>query len=260
MPFVDRIDGCTDLGIASQEYADSIRPLFINFLQELRPTQYLLRNGPYSDEIFVGQGAFLAAPETVSHLEGVRDGDAIFSHPLNSFVSWLIMYVTGGPWSHVGTLTSEGTVLEVIAQGCVERPATCYLDGKRYILIGRLMAAITDEQRRQMVSFGRSKVGIVKYGWGKAIRLGLRIIFGFSHSWKIRCSIDVVLFLTMLWFLSKPFPLLRLGLIVLAGIYVAIVFATSGSRRKEQEHMDVVNRDLERAGGTSRWKAPIGYS
>jgi hypothetical protein len=213
--------------------------------------QYLLRNGPYRNGILVGQGAFLATPETVSRFERVRDGDAIFSHPVNSFVSWLIMYVTGGPWSHVGTLTSEGTVLEAIAQGVVERPVTCYLDGKHYVLIKHLMAAVTDSQRHRIVSFGRSKVGIAKYGWGKAIRLGLRIIFGFSSGWQIRCSIDVVLLLITLSFLAKPFPSLRLGLILLASIYIVIVFATMGSRRREQDRMDAVNRDLERAGGTS---------
>lgn len=212
--------------------------------------RYLLRKGPYSNGVFARQGAFLATPETVSHLlEGTSDGDLIFIHPLNSFVSWLIMYVTGGPWSHVGILTSGGSVLEVIAHGAVERPATCYFDGKRCVLIKHLIAAITDEQRHQVVSRARSMVGIVKYGWGQGIRLGLRIIFGFSHVWQIRCSIDVVLFLITLWFLSKPFPSLRLGLIVLAGIYIAMVFTTSSSRRKEQESMDAVNRDLERKGG-----------
>ncbi len=216
-------------------------------------SQYLLRIGPYSDGRLFRNGAFLATPETLSRLEGVRDGDALFSHPLNSFVSWLIMYVTSGPWSHVATLTSKGAVLEAIAQGVVERPATCYFDGERYLLIRHLMDAVTDEQRNRMVSFGRSKVGIVKYSWWGAIRLGLRIIFGFSHSWRIRHSLDVVLFLAALWFLSKPFPSLRLGLIVLASISVAIVFTARGARRKEQESMDAVNRDLKRKGGTSGW-------
>jgi hypothetical protein len=217
-------------------------------------SQYLLRVGPYSDGRFFRNGAFLATPETVSQLDGVRDGDTLFSHPLNSLVSWLIMYVTGGPWSHVATLTSQGTVLEAIAQGVVERPATCYFDGKRYLLIGHLMDAVTDEQRNRIVSLGRSMVGIVRYNWWGAIQLGLRIIFGFGHGWRLRHSIDVVLFLAGVWFLSKPFPPLRLGLIVLASIYVAIVLTTSGARRKEQETMDAVNRDLERKGGTSGWK------
>lgn len=216
-------------------------------------SQYLLRVGPYSDGTLSRNGAFLATPKTVSQLEGVRDGDLLASHPLNSFVSWSIMYVTGSPWSHVATLTSKGTVLEAIAQGVVERPATCYFDGKRYLLIRHLMDAATDEQRRRIVSFGRSKVGIVKYSWWGAIRLGLRIIFGFSHSWRIRYSSDVVLFLSALWFLSRAFPSLRLGLIVVASIYIAIVFTASGARRKEQQSMDAVNRDLERKAGRSGW-------
>jgi hypothetical protein len=88
-------------------------------------TQYLLRNGPYSPGAFVGQGAFLATSDAVSHLDGVRDGDGIFCHPLNSFVGWVVMYVTGGPWSHVGIFTSEGTVLEAITRALLKgrRPA-----------------------------------------------------------------------------------------------------------------------------------------
>jgi hypothetical protein len=189
-------------------------------------TQYLLRNGPYSPGAFVGQGAFLATSDAVSHLDGVRDGDGIFCHPLNSFVGWVVMYVTGGPWSHVGILTSEGTVLEAITRGVVERSATCYFDGRHYILIKHLHPRVTNEQRRHMISRGRSKVGIVKYDWAGVIRLGLRLIFGFNYGWQIRCSIDVVLFLCTLSFVARAIPWLRLAFILLAGIYIAIVFAS----------------------------------
>ena len=36
----------------------------------------------------------------------------LFCHPLRSASSWLIMYVTGGLWSHVVLLTGEGTIFE----------------------------------------------------------------------------------------------------------------------------------------------------
>jgi hypothetical protein len=206
--------------------------------------QYLLRNGPYSDGALSGGYAFLATPEEILQLNGVRDGDQIFCHPLNSLTSWVIMYVTASPWSHVGMLTSAGTVLEAITQGVVERPATCYFDGKHYLLIKRLMDAITDQQRREMVSLGRSHVGVVKYDFRGAIRLGLSIIFGFNSGWQIRCSIDVVMFLCTLALLARALPWLGFTFIVLSGIYMAVVFAGTRTRRKQREQMAQVNREL----------------
>jgi hypothetical protein len=81
------------------------------------------------------------------------------------------MYVTGSLWSHVGILTSEGTVMEAITQGAVERPVSCYFDGKHYLCIKPLNSTFTDERRREIVSHGRSMLGI-RYGWAQAIRLG----------------------------------------------------------------------------------------
>jgi hypothetical protein len=207
--------------------------------------QYLLRNGPYSSGPVVAQGAFLATPDKVSQLHGkIHDGDLIACHPLNSFVSWVVMYVTGSLWSHVGILTSECTVLEAITQGSVERPVSCYFDGKHYLLIKPLNSTFTDERRREIVSRGRSRLGI-RYGWGQAIRLGLQTICGFHCGWQIRCSIDVVLLLAAFWLVARPFHWLRLVLGILAVGYVAVVFAGNRSRKKMQERMDAANREVE---------------
>jgi hypothetical protein len=97
-----------------------------------------------------------------------------------------------------------------------------------------------------MISRGRSKVGIVKYDWAGVIRLGLRLIFGFNYGWQIRCSIDVVLFLCTLSFVARAIPWLRLAFILLAGIYIAIVFASKHSRNEQQKQKDAVNSELER--------------
>jgi hypothetical protein len=216
--------------------------------------QYFLRNGPYSDGAFTNQSAFLATADEIVRLDGIRDGDAIFCHPLHSPVSWVIMYVTGGPWSHVGTLTNAGTVLEAVTQGVVERPATCYFDGKHYVCIKHLMDAITDEQRRKMVSFGRSKVGVVKYSYLKAILLGLHIIFGFNSGWQVRCSIDIVLLLCMLAVLAKGLAWLQFAMISLAVVYIVIVFVGKRSRQKQNEQFAEMNRELDRrrSGGTAQ--------
>jgi hypothetical protein len=73
--------------------------------------QYSLWMGRYSAKSMERRGAFKVDAESVRVLEQAQDGDLIFTHPMNSFVAWAIMYVTdGGPWSHVGNLTKEGTV------------------------------------------------------------------------------------------------------------------------------------------------------
>ena len=192
--------------------------------------QYLLREGPYSDGTFLLQAAFLATPDMASILDLVRDGDGIFCHPLNVFSSWVIMYVTGGLWSHVGLLTNQGTVLEAIAQGVVERPATCYFDGRHYVLVKRLDA--TDEQRRQVVSVGRQGVGLIRYDWLGAFRLGMMHIFGAHHGWQMRCSIDVVLLLSIFCFVARHSPFVLSVLVVLAVAYIAIVFVNRPLRRR----------------------------
>lgn len=211
--------------------------------------QYLLREGPYSEGVFHLQGAFLATPDTASILDQVRDGDGIFCHPLNAFMSWIVMYVTGGPWSHVGILTNQGTVLEAITQGFVERPATCYFDGRHYVCIKRLNA--TDEQRRKVVSLGRQGVGIIKYDWLGAFRLGLVHIFGAHDGWQIRCSIDVVLLLSIFYFVARHSPLVRSVLALLAVAYIAVVFANRPLRRRMRAAQHKLQREPPFFGTTS---------
>ncbi len=184
--------------------------------------QYRLRKGPYSENVLLLKGAFLTTPEKASMLFQARDGDSIFCHPVNSFVSWIVMYVTASPWSHVGTLTSAGTVIEAITQGVVERPATCYFNRRYYVSI--LSISATDDQRRTIVSYLRRELG-AKYNWFGVIRLGVYILFGAHSNWRVRCSVDIVLFLSLGYFLGRHLPVIRVAAILAIVAYVSVALA-----------------------------------
>ena len=153
---------------------------------------YRFQRGSYSPRKLEADVWFLADESSLDKLKSVRNGDVLFSQPINSFTSWVVMYFQGGPCSHVGTLTNEGTIVEAITAGVVERPASVYFDGKHYLTIRRLQQ-MDEESGQRVVFWMRSRIGN-RYGWGKVVSLGLHILIGNHWDWRPRISFDVLIF------------------------------------------------------------------
>ena len=103
--------------------------------------RYRFQRGPYSPRKLEEGGWFLADKSSLNMLKAARNGDVLFSQPVNSFTSWVVMYFQGGPCSHVGMLTNEGTVIEAIAIGVIERTAFFIILAKLVISGGPLASA-----------------------------------------------------------------------------------------------------------------------
>ena len=184
--------------------------------------RYLFQKGQYSPRRLKVDGWFFADSSSLDKLKIVRDGDILFSQPIHSFTSWVVMYLQGRPCSHVATLTKEGTVIEAIPTGFVERPADIYFDGKHYLAIRR-HREWNEEFGQKVVSFGRSQIGC-GYAWRKVITLGLHILIGNHWDWRPRISFDVLIVLAALWLISYRHASLQTAIVAIAALYAMAVF------------------------------------
>jgi hypothetical protein len=184
--------------------------------------RYRFEKGCYSRSRLEAQGFFLADAWSAYKLTGlVRDGDILFSQPRRAFASWIVMYFQGGPCSHVGTLTAEGTVLEAITSGVVERPVSVYFDGMHYLCIKRLRG-IDDDRARKAVSWMRSQIGC-RYAWGKVMALGFHILIGNHWDWRPRISLDAFIALLFLWGILYEVPRMQVAIAAIAILYAAVL-------------------------------------
>jgi hypothetical protein len=184
--------------------------------------RYRFQGGPYSPRKLEEEGWFLADESSLDAIKDARDGDVLFSQPINSFKSWVVMYFQGGPCSHVGMLTNEGTVVEAIGDGVVERPASVYFDGNHYLAVKRLRQS-NDEAGHRMVSLARSQIGC-KYNWGGVVSLGFHILIGNHWDWRPRISFDAFILLASAWLVAYKFPSVRWFILFVGTAYAATLF------------------------------------
>ncbi len=183
--------------------------------------RYRFQRGQYAPQKLKKDGWFLADESSLTKLKAVGNGGTLFSLPVNSFTSWVVMYCQGGPPSHVAMLTKEGTVIEAITAGVVERPVSVYFDGKHYLQIWIL--PLDAEGGKRMLSFARSQIGC-RYGSEQVVRLGLLILLGDHHHWRPQISFDVLIFLATAWLSAYKLPPLRWVILALGVVYGLIVF------------------------------------
>ncbi len=87
-------------------------------------------------------------------------------HTRDSFLSWLVMYYTVSVWSHVGTFTEHGHIIDATTAGVIEHPLSDYFDGKSYIIILAVKDGLySEEQAAKSLEWGRSQIGC---GFAKA--------------------------------------------------------------------------------------------
>jgi hypothetical protein len=106
----------------------------------------------------------------------LQKGDAIFSIDTKSVTSRMIAYLDQGTWSHVGTYTGDGKIVEATTSGVIERDLEAY-HNCRYRLGAYRIPGATEEKIDSMISFLRKQVG-KRYNYFGAVTLGLRLVLG----------------------------------------------------------------------------------
>jgi Permuted papain-like amidase enzyme, YaeF/YiiX, C92 family len=106
----------------------------------------------------------------------LQRGDGIFVIDAESLASRIIAYLDQGTWSHVGTYSGNGQIVEAITSGVVERSMEAY-HHRRYRLGAYRLPGATAEQIDTLISFARTQIG-GGYNYRGAITLGLRLALG----------------------------------------------------------------------------------
>lgn len=157
---------------------------------------YKRKRNQYSIGAIRKQGGLELNDENYAKIFPLRPG-FILIHHTHSFVSWLIMYFTTGVWSHTMNPVGPFNVLDVTLSGTLVHPFKDYFNKGIYAMI--VYFNIPEDK----VDFGiaqelaQESIGI-KYGYHKAFRIFLYIIFGLKHSYRLKFSIDI--FVTLLLF------------------------------------------------------------
>lgn len=120
-------------------------------------------------------------------LEQIRPGDTLRILDEKSRLSRLIAKVDMGTWSHVASCFGNGTLLEAITAGVVQRNISVYHARHYRIGLYRFPGGITDEQIAKMFQFGIAQLG-KKYAWGKVARLGLKKLLRVHNSSQTQLS------------------------------------------------------------------------
>jgi hypothetical protein len=99
-------------------------------------------------------------------------------------ISRLIARFDHGTWSHVGTYTGDGTILEAIKDGVVERDIEVYRN-PRYRLGLYRHKSMDPKSAVNLVGFMRSQLG-KRYNFRAAVRLALLKVFGLQPGKGLR--------------------------------------------------------------------------
>jgi hypothetical protein len=106
----------------------------------------------------------------------LRQADAIFVLDSGSLISRLIARFDHGTWSHVGTYSGDGTILEAIMDGVVERDIEVYRN-PRYRLGLYRHKKMDPMNAEDLIGFMRSQLG-KRYNFRAVARLALLKVFG----------------------------------------------------------------------------------
>jgi hypothetical protein len=109
-------------------------------------------------------------------LGSLQSGDMIFTLDAKSFGSRLIAYLDQSTWSHVGTYTGNGRIVEAITSGVVERSIEAYHHPRFRLGVYRPKGA-SASQIETMIALVRSNAG-ARYSYRKALFLGIKLALG----------------------------------------------------------------------------------
>jgi hypothetical protein len=191
--------------------------------------QYRLQRGRYSPRRLQEQGAALAVSENFSAPGVLEPGNFFFLHRRVSAASWIIMYMTSGIWSHQGTIVHGGQVIDATPGGIQKHPFSDYLDGQSYIAVGSVMT--TQQLLQEGLDFAEASVGL-PYSWGMVFGRALMILAGRNADYRPRVSIDLMLTVGILTFISFDWPTSMAALAFFAVPYTLLVLLNWPERRR----------------------------
>lgn len=186
--------------------------------------KYKCRAGHYSPRALTGLGAFVAVPKLYdSFAASTEVGDQLFVHSTRCFSAWAIMYLTHGPWSHVGIISGYGKVSEAVPSGVGEYPLARYFDGRHYLLVLRLPAQPDLEQK--MKAHIDAKRGH-RYAYKKVLRLLAMTLCNEHPDYRIKFTIDILLALGLIAGLV-PFHTAKIAVAAVGSMYLAVLGVNS---------------------------------
>ena len=113
-----------------------------------------------------------------SVISKLQEHDTFFTFDENSYLSKFIAKIDHGSWSHCGIYLGGGIITEVIKHGVVNRQLDIYKQKNIHFGIYRSPKIDLDYERGRKYLEGT--LGD-KYGYYKALRLGVRTLFGFNE-------------------------------------------------------------------------------
>lgn len=178
---------------------------------------YKRKRKQYSVDLIRKQGGTELNDENYENIFPLKPS-IILVHPTNSFISWLVMYTQGGPWSHTLFPVDFLNVLDTTLAGTVIHPFKDYFNQEIYAIIFnfRLPNDIIDFQ--PAIEIAKESVGS-KYGYHKAIIIFLKTIIGLNHGYRLKLSFDFLFILLLVYG-----TLSMLGFTTIVVIYISIFY------------------------------------
>ena len=109
----------------------------------------------------------------------LKKSDAIFTYNSKSLISKTIAFIDKGSWSHTGIYAGNGEIIEAISKGVVRRNITAYRNKNIHLGIYRTIEPIQNDD--ELVECFWSESNGQKYGFHKAITLGIRTLLGLTE-------------------------------------------------------------------------------
>ena len=113
-------------------------------------------------------------------LNDLRAGDVLFVETFNSFISWLVMYLTRSEISHVAFYLGNRQISHATLAGVIIEPVENLFDSNTRIL--PCIWPMPDKTRLEIERYVREHYAGAHYGLGTAALKGVRITLG--RDWK----------------------------------------------------------------------------
>jgi hypothetical protein len=176
----------------------------------------------YSFKEIENEGGILAKCDNFPDPTAIKPFSSLFYHPFGSFISWLIMYYTGGVWSHYAIFIRNGYLSDQTTEGSINHPFVDYLDGRGYVKIFILNSNITEDKIDELEMACKKDIG-KRYNYPRVINMFFQIILGFRDSYKLRFTLDILILSAMIISFLKALNLGYGFIIITAIIYIMIV-------------------------------------
>ena len=134
------------------------------------------------------------------------------------------MYLTHGPWNHVGMISGPGTMHEAVPDGVGHYPLKKYFDGHNYLLLLRLPLT-SDQETRSKRLHGRLRRPWICLWDG--FRLLLLTLVNEHADYRFRFTIDILVTLGLL--AMVPFTFTRIALAIVVGVYLFVLAVHSST-------------------------------